>query len=259
MSQHTSNAAQLPPRHPVTPITDQQRYSQHGAVNASNTALSPQSTIAEQTAQAKLFIGTVLEHREELIFTLSSRIANTIIMLEQRLWFIWDGSTGNGDPVSRLQTIDWKSDIDKTIVMHVVTHKRTGVTVLTQPNTVVVIARLLSNYFNTLYHRILNNERIDELHSMQHLTNYSAFTLLYIWAHQTANIHLAINRLELSVHRSSREDYIASLGKQLNMLLNSQRASIEAEVCNVSTDWTLSTGDQPFEFTVELDHGDMTH
>jgi hypothetical protein len=208
-----------------------------------------QSPINTQTIQAKEYIEGLLAQRAELVYRFGALIAETILKLEQRLWDLWV----DGSPLTVLESINWKDELDKPLLSKIIVMKKAKKECLSQQEICVIIGNMLENYFNRIYDRILHNEVIEELQPLQKLVDYSSFTLLYIWAHQAANVHLAINRLDLKVKDSN--NYKKTIGAQLNILLNNRMKSIEQEIRTVQNNWTVSTlsGEKPFKFAVTIE------
>lgn len=208
-----------------------------------------QRPIDTQTIQAKEYIEGLLAQRTELVYRVGGLIAETILKLEKRLWDLWVDNS----PITSLETIDWKDELDKSLLTKIIVLKKSKRDILSQQEICVIIGSMLENYFNRIYDRILHNEVIPELQPLQKLVDYSSFTLLYIWAHQTANVHLAINRLDLKVR--DHNIYKKTIGTQLNILINNRMGAIEQEVRTVENNWSVSTlsGEKPFKFAVSIE------
>jgi hypothetical protein len=235
----------------------QQEVSQpNTSAPPSQTAVLVQASApsATQALKQQQYFEMLLERRMQLVYGIGKLVATTVKLIEDRFWAIWS----SGDPKGHMLKVDWRCELDKTVLTKVIALKRRRVDVLEERDFVVLVAAMLSNYFNNIYQRILRNETIEELQPLVSLFDYSAFTLLSIWAHQTANIHLSLDRLSLST--LSRERYVRSLDKQLNQIINGRMGGIEREVCSVTTDWNISTieDEKPFCFMVQFESSDRS-
>ena len=213
--------------------------------------------MAEPTVQPEVtkennyeFFDNIIQKREQLLFGICKLVSSTILLLEERLWHIWNSDNS----INHIVSVSWKGEITEEIVRQIVLLKRRKVDVLEDKKILVLIANMLNSYFNNIYTRIVvNNEEIPELQSIKGLFEYSDLTLLSIWAHQTANIHLAIDRIKLRTR--TWQSYRSCLGEQLNVLLNCRRAPILNELCNVKTNWNTSnvTNGKPFQFMISFE------
>lgn len=207
------------------------------------------SDLEIQKSESRGYIEGLLSKRTELVYGLGRLVAQTVIKIEKRLWDLWS----EGNPITVLENADWKEDLDKPLLAKIVKLKRARREVLGQQEMVIVIGNMLENYFNNMYDRIVRNEVIEELQSLKALADYSSFTLLYIFAHQTANVHFALNRIDLQLR--GKIQYNKSISEQLNVLINNRIGAIEQEVCTVVNNWNVSTltGQKPFSFDVSVE------
>jgi hypothetical protein len=207
------------------------------------------SELNQQTGEARAYIEELLSKRTQLVYAIGNLVAKTVIMIERRLWDLWS----EGNPVTVLESVAWKDEIDKNLLSKILKLKRGTKEVLAQQEMAIIVAAMLENYFNRLYNRLLHNEVIAELQPLQQLIDYSSFTLLFLVGHQSANVHLAVNRLDLNPR--SWQHYQKSLAGQLNTLINNRTAAIEQEVCTVADNWSITTmqGEKPFSFDVSIE------
>jgi hypothetical protein len=204
------------------------------------------SDLTAQKEESRAYIEGLLSKRTELVYGIGRLVAQTVIKLEKRLWDLWSG----GNPITVLESVDWKEELDKPLLGKIVKLKRARKEILGQQEMAIVIGSMLENHFNHIYDRIVRNEVIEELQPLKNLADYSPYTLLFLWGHTTANVHFAINRLDLQLR--SHAHYTKSLAGQLNTLINNRVVSIEQEVCTVVNNWNVSTltGQKPFSFAV---------